>query len=57
MNNEEIKAIVKEVVEEASEYSKLVYINININLSGSVSNVHLSGEPAGPPPPPPGGNP
>lgn len=56
MSPEEIKPIVKAILEEAAEYSKLVYININFNMSGSVSTVNQTGKPQDPPTNPPGGN-
>lgn len=55
MNPQEIKEIVKTILEETAEYGKLVYVNINFNFQGSTSNVHLSGKPTSPPTDPPGG--
>lgn len=53
---DEIKEIIKTVIKEASEYSNLVYINVNFNFEGSKSVVNLTGEPGEEPPPPPGGS-
>lgn len=55
MSNEEIKEVIKTVIEEASEYGNLIYININFNFEGSKSTVNLTGKPSDPPTDPPGG--
>lgn len=56
MSNEEINQTISTVIQEASEYGSLIYININFNFSGSTSTVNLTGEPDDEPPPPPGGS-
>ena len=56
MSNEEIKEVIKTVIEESAEYGKLIYINVNFNFEGSKSNVYLTGEPTEEPVPPPGGS-
>ncbi len=55
MSKEEVKEVVETVIEKASEYGKLVYININFNFEGSTSTVNITGKPTDPPTDPPGG--
>lgn len=55
MSNEEINATISNVIEAASEYGSLIYININFNFSGSTSTVNLTGKPDDETDPPGGG--
>lgn len=48
---QEIVEVIKTVIEESTEYSNLVYINVNFNFEGSTSKVYLTGKPTNPPPP------
>lgn len=55
MSNEEIKETISTVIQEASEYGSLIYININFNFNGSTSTVNLTGKPDDDNDPPGGG--